>query len=206
MNEVTYTAKVIAEIDNGPNHWKNVRVGVFAVQNGIEQQVGAYLRNYPALANTFCHFQKDGRDYALYSPHYTVTRIMELPSCQDLGGEKSSSSGFCPVDYFVPPPHEVLGPAEEEFVVRNYGFVAGCYWGGPVHIQFLDLSEGEKGIIKRDARFGLIELPEKITLEQAISLETYSVWDEKHHCWRDTVEDVRIAIEHVFDLRDGKMK
>lgn len=97
-----YIAKVLNEIDNGENYWKRLNVGVFKIENDVEEQIGEYKRNYHNLFNTFYHFQKDGKDFALYSPDYTVTRIMELPSCRDIGGEEPSVGGFCPTDYFVP--------------------------------------------------------------------------------------------------------
>ena len=97
-----YIAKVLNEIDNGANYWKYLNVGVFKVEEKVEEQIGEYKRNYYSLYNTFYHFQKDGKDFALYSPDYTVTRIMELPSCKDIGGEEPGAGGFCPTDYFVP--------------------------------------------------------------------------------------------------------
>jgi hypothetical protein len=97
-----YIAKVLSEIDNGENYWKYLNVGVFKLENETEEQIGEYKRNYHGLFNTFCHFQKDGKDFALYSPDYTVTRIMELPTCKDIGGEEPNPGGFCPTDYFVP--------------------------------------------------------------------------------------------------------
>ena len=97
-----YFAKVLNEIDNGANYWKYLNIGVFKVENEVEEQIGEYKRNYSSLFNTFHHFKKDGKDFALYSPDYTVTRLMELPSCKDIGGEEPSAGGFCPTDYFVP--------------------------------------------------------------------------------------------------------
>jgi hypothetical protein len=97
-----YFAKVIAEIDNGENYWKYLKIGIFKVENDSEEQIGEYKRNYSSFYNTFCHFQKSGKDYALYSPDYTVSRIMELPTCKDIGGEEPGAGGFCPTDYFVP--------------------------------------------------------------------------------------------------------
>lgn len=97
-----YFAKVIDELKRRPNEWKGLKVGVFNIENDVEEQVGEYERNYSSLFNTFFHFQQNGKDFALYSPDYTVTRIMELPSCKDIGGEEPSAGGFCPTDYFVP--------------------------------------------------------------------------------------------------------
>lgn len=95
-----YVARKIADL-NEPNTWTRIQVGVFEICDGVETQVGEYFRNY-GLLHTFFHFQKDGKDYALYSPDYTCTRIMELPSCRDLGGEEPAGNGFCPVEYYVP--------------------------------------------------------------------------------------------------------
>ncbi|VAW32662.1 hypothetical protein MNBD_CHLOROFLEXI01-1939 [hydrothermal vent metagenome] len=95
-----YIARKIADL-NESNTWTRIQVGVFEVRDGVESQVGEYIRNY-GLMRTFFHFQKNGKDYALYSPDYTCTRLMELPSCRDLGGEEPAGNGFCPVEYYVP--------------------------------------------------------------------------------------------------------
>jgi hypothetical protein len=49
-----------------------------------------------------------------------------------------------------------------------FGFVAGCIWGDDSSwkIEFLDLSEIASGVIKRDARFGYIEMPDRMSLRQ----------------------------------------
>ena len=95
-----YIARKIADL-NEPKTWTRIKVGVFEIRDGVESQVGEYIRNYELL-NTFFHFQNNGKDYALYSPDYTCTRIMELPSCRDIGGEEPSHFGFCPAEYYVP--------------------------------------------------------------------------------------------------------
>lgn len=99
-----YTARVLDTIQNQPGSWQSLRVGVFA--DG--KHIGEYIRNYSAFYRTFFPFAQNGKDYALYSPDYTGTRIMELPSCKDIGGEERSGSGFCPVDYFVPTYMELM--------------------------------------------------------------------------------------------------
>ena len=52
------------------------------------------------------------------------------------------------------------------------GFVSGCVWGndGSWKIQFLDLSEVEKGGVVRKPIFGYLELPEGISLKDAIHI------------------------------------
>lgn len=98
----TYLAKEIEEISNGPNVGSSIRVGVFIVEDGLERQIGTYVRNYSILFDTFFPFEKNGKELALYSPDYTVTRLMELPACVDIGGEEPASNGFCPTGFYVP--------------------------------------------------------------------------------------------------------
>jgi hypothetical protein len=98
----TYVARALEGIQYGVGTWRGTRVGVFRVSGGLEEQVGEYERNYPSLLRTFAAFRLDGRDLALYSPDYTCTRLLELPSCRDIGGEEPSAGGFCPADFFVP--------------------------------------------------------------------------------------------------------
>ena len=98
----TYLAEEIEKVENRPGSWNSIKVGVFRSEDGKKEQVGAYTRNYPNLLRTFCHFRKGDKDYALYSPDYTASRLMVLPSCKDIGGEEAHSAGFCPVEYYVP--------------------------------------------------------------------------------------------------------
>lgn len=243
-----YNTKVLGEIKYGSSAWKGLKIGVFRIENGKEEKVGEYERNYSTFYNTFYFFQKDGKDFALYSPDYTVTRIMELPACKDIGGEEPKSSGFCPVDYFVPTyiQQEYIWDYESEkeqkgktiinnpenkdiregVTTRNwinqitkeeceskslyrsltpilyhpFGFAAGCIWGDDSSwkIQFLDLSEAEKGIIKRDDRFGYIELPENQNLREAIDMYDYG-YDKE-----DYSDNIRINVMQTFNLKTGK--
>lgn len=239
-----YTVKIIGEIEYSPGSWKGAKIGVFR----NEEQIGEYERNYETLYNTFVPFHLGGRDLALYSPHYTATRIMELPSCKDIGGEESSPGGFCPVDYFVPTyidqeetisapnvPEEVgikrinlpeekdLSERTEQFphffdsgkfaeatfrykpltpiVYYPFGFIAGCYWGDDSSwkVQYLDLSEADRGILKRYERFGYIELPRAVNLKDAIDMCVYGR-DEN-----DYSNYIRINIVQKYDLRTGEI-
>jgi hypothetical protein len=254
LEKMKYVAKEVDVIEPRPNSRSGIKVGIFRVENDNEEQVGEYERNYSTLFNSFHYFQKDGKDFALYSPDYTVTRIMELPNCKDIGGEEPDTGGFCPVDYFVPTYIEqeiisetkgamgtnrkevrkarINNPQENalsEFVSKTpftnfntgeecetittyrpltdllyspFGFVAGCIWGddSTYKIQYLDLSEAEKGIIKRDERFGYIALPENLSLKDAIDMYDYG-WDEED----ESANCIRINIMQNFDLSTGKI-
>lgn len=251
-----YIAKVVSEIDNGKNYWKYLNVGVFKVENDVEEQIGEYKRNYSSFYNTFCHFQKDGKDFALYSLDYTITRIMELPSCKDIGGEEPSAGGFCPTDYFVPTyieqetswetinqngekiggqhsKHRLNNPKEKDLIENvesreflyqatdepckitttnrpltplsyyPFGFVAGCIWGDDSSwkIQYLDLSQVEKGLVEREERFGYIELLEGLQLKDAIDLTGYleETGNYKMFVRIKTTQNFELATGNIYD-------
>jgi hypothetical protein len=212
MADPKYLARELAQVQRGPGIWNGVKVGIFRVQDGREEQIGEYSRNYGTNFSCFHPFRRNGADFALYSPDYTVTRVLELPSCRDLGGEEPDGGGFCPVDFHIPsfirqeyrsgqlpepfvqtiwqPKDSDLEPktlrtpdAEGKEVVSTYrpltpltyvpyGFVAGCYWGDDSSwkIQYLDLSQAHRGIVKRDERFGYIVLPDSLSLAEAVQV------------------------------------
>ena len=160
-----------------PGCWDILDVIIFkTIDEGTGQQIGQYERNYPSLYNTFAPFMQHGKEYALYSSDYTSTRIMTLPDCKDLCGEERNEWGFCPTDYYV--------PYEPELGIHGeFGFVAGCVWGDDSSwkIQFLDLRRIQFGEIKRDDRFGYLELPDDIPLKDCVDTENYFVkLDGKH--------------------------
>lgn len=262
-----YYAKLLNKIDNGKGYWNYLNVGIFerpVPQLSLEQywipkrsekdkQIGEYKRNYSSLFRTFHPFQLRGKWYALYSKDYTCTRLMELPSCKDIGGEKSDCCGFCPVDYWVPDLHYIetkhddscpRSPKQEKpdysqvckcgediehtkdcswvkfngkerctcdrnnryfekyhvwhFPDRIHGFVAGCVWGDDSSwkIEYLDLSKADQGIIKREPRFGYIEMPDHLDLNKTIRLEAYDDSEEDYY--------LTIAVQKHFNLKTGK--
>jgi hypothetical protein len=201
-SEPVYTAKIIKEVILGKPYWKTLIVGVF--YEG--KLVGKYYRNYASLMKTFCPFLYKDQWFALYSPKYTATRLMKLPECQDIGGEPPVGNGFCPVDFHVPH-NPKTGKSE------GFGFVAGCIWGDDTSwkIEFLDLRESDKGIVKRDARFGYIELPDDCSLADAIMLDSFWWWDlnddRAEEKILDPVKDnrwIKIKIQEHFKLGSGK--
>lgn len=175
----------IEDRENRPGTWNSLEVTVYRAG----EIIGSYKRNYPTLFNTFVPFEKDGKHYALYSPSYTVTRLLSLQPWEDLGGENPDSYGFCPTGYYVP--KESQG---------YFGFICGCVWGDDTSwkIQFLDLAEAEKGIVKRDDRFGYIELLGGAdTLANSIQIDLDPPYKDDpggHH-------RVEIACRKDFDLK-----
>jgi len=123
----------------------------------------SYIYKYPSNEPPFFPFTINGQDYALYSEHYTATKVMKLPECIDVWAEEPNSFGFCPVEYYVP-----ANPISEESM--NIGFVAGCVWSDDIYwkIQLIDLTNIEQGIITRDDRMGYVQLPHYMHLSDAI--------------------------------------
>lgn len=105
-----FTARTVRDIErNGV--WKTCEVGVFQhTSDEAETLIGTYERNY-AFLETFWWFRRGPRHFALYSSDYTATRVMEIvpgKGFKDIGGEEPESSGFCPVEFFVPDCREYI--------------------------------------------------------------------------------------------------
>jgi len=174
-----------------PGVWATLNVEVIRLSDNAV--VGSYARNYSTMMRTFFAFARNGREFALYSPDYTGTRIMGLPSCLDLGGEERAGGGFCPVDYFVP-----ADPNTGEAL--DVGFVAGCVWGDDSSwkIQAIDLSEIEAGRLARDTRFGYLELPDGLALADVIVVHAHDPEAGFEGFWIEVKTSLR------FDLATGK--
>jgi hypothetical protein len=199
-----YFARKVGELSNPPGPrgeptWNSSRIAIYRQDNDSEEQIGEYVRNYGTLFRTFFPFRRKGRDFALYSRDYTATRVMALPSCQDIGGEERSGGGFCPVDFHVPCLDDATDSEEKRLFIDS-GFVAGCVWGDDScwKIQYLDLTNVEHGQIRRDERFGYIVLPQDLTLEQAVSTWTYDPQPD------EPGQVISIAVERRFNILSGK--
>jgi hypothetical protein len=201
-----YTAKILEKIENiredGVRCWNSLRIGIF---DADDKQLGEYVRNYSQLYQTFFPFQQGDKWYALYSKDYTATRVMELPSCKDVAGEERHSFGFCPVEYFVPYKDPYLKHEDPE-MRGKFGFVAGCIWGDDCSwkIQHLDLSKISEGILKRDDRYGYIELPDGVKLAEAISCESWCNDRDLGGYEPGSGHHVKIACASTFNIHTGK--
>lgn len=180
-------------IDSGKYSRSNLKVEIYQSEyektpgemtpnKQMGKKIGEYERNYSSLFNTFVPFKQGDKWYALYSKEYDETRVMELPSCRDLGGEGSE---FCPVEYYVPTLADMqMGRKhkDEEWnkqfkaVEGKFGFVSGCVWGDDNYwkIAYMNLEKANEGKIKIDFRFGYIQQPPKYSLKECIDLSNYS--------------------------------
>jgi len=197
------------ELKSSKGYWSQTQVDIH--EKETDNYISGYVRTYSSMYNTFVPFQQDGKDYALISVDYTATSVMSLPDGKIIAQEPAASNGFCPVDFFVPTSEElVLCDFEKPSMeLGTFGFVAGCVWGDETSwkIQFLDLSDITKGIIRRDDRFGYIELPHGIDLIDAISFNHFSGEYEMDGDVSEEYPLFEIATGgNVFNLKTGKLE
>lgn len=157
--------------ENRPGTWASTSVEVFrrAEAGGEPCKVCEYERNY-SLLQTFEPFRQGEREFALISPHYTGTSVLDLATGHIVAEEPLSPAGFCPVGFYVPDwwdlhdgstiPGSDHWNADREWPTGAFGFVWGCIWGDDSSwkVQYLDLSGVQDGVIRRDERFGYVEL------------------------------------------------
>lgn len=102
-----------SQVQNKPGTWNSTKVSIYRdndydIKTNVYRRgnlIGEYLRNYSSYGfETFYPFLINDEWYALYSPHYTATRVMKLHSdrIEDWCGEEAVSHGFCPTAFYVP--------------------------------------------------------------------------------------------------------
>jgi hypothetical protein len=156
--------------ENRPGTWASTIVEVFRRgDDGEPEMVCEYARNY-GLLHTFEPFRQGGREFALIAPRYTGTAVLDLATGRVIAEEPESSAGFCPVGFYVPDwwdlhdgsviPGSESWDADYEWPTGEFGFVWGCVWGDDSSwkVQHLDLTGIRSGVIRRDERFGYVEL------------------------------------------------
>jgi len=101
-----------------------------------------------------------------------------------------------PID--LPPDQAALYRHEfGDWEFMRIGFIAGCVWGddNSWKLQVLDLSRAADGIIKREERFGYLELPEGMRLKQALNFgemtDMYGADTGRIHIIRQELRDLK---------------
>ncbi|MBY0230252.1 MAG: hypothetical protein K2W96_13295 [Gemmataceae bacterium] len=200
---------------NRPGTWDSTLVEVFR-RDGMEKAC-EYERNY-SLLQTFEPFRQGGKDFALISRGYTRTAVLDLQSGEVVAEEDDPTGfGFCPVGFYVPDwwdvhdgsviPGSESWSADHEWPVGGFGFVWGCIWGddGSRKVQHLDLSRVQEGAIRRDERFGHVELA-TTGYRSPCLLPDFdpSRRSDPPHFIRAGKRQVSFAVEMLFDLESGK--
>ena len=217
---MNYTAKVIETIDNGNGYWNYQKIGIFLDDNQIGEYIRNYSSFYntffpfnqgddwyalcsPTYTGTsvmslpdckiICEEPKVSNGFC--PTEYLVLTEKMLQSELIFINHKSD-------DYFRShgwTEQEIEESYKEDLIpytkyAGKLGFVAGCCWGDDSSwkLQALDLSDVKNGVIKRDDRFGYIELPSSVSLKDCISTSLIEC------------EQIEIAVSKAFSLRENK--
>lgn len=168
-----FTTKVTVE-ESSAGTWNTLHVEVSDC-NG--HTIASYERNYPNMYQTFEPFRQGSKMLALISPNYTATSVMDLDSGKIIASEIPNEMGFCPAGFYVPDwwdinddsilPGSGYWDEDSEQPKGDFGFVWGCIWGDDStwKVQYLDLSQVQKGRLVRDERFGYVELATNYKLD-----------------------------------------
>jgi hypothetical protein len=97
--------------------------------------------------------------------------------------------------------------ADCEWPTGDFGFVWGCIWGddGSWKLQHLDLSHIRKGVVRRDERFGYLELATHGFENPCLNLDAEPPRNSRPpHFIVVGRRRVQFAVEMQFDLESGK--
>lgn len=203
-----------------PNGGTIVEVFHRARGSGLEK-ICEYERNYELL-RTFEPFRQGDRELALISRDYSRTAVLDLSSGQVVAEEPAEGgNSFCPVGFYVPDwwdvndgsviPGSQYWTPDYEWPAGDFGFVWGCYWGDDSSwkVQYLDLSGVRDGVVRRDERFGYVELATSKYVNPCFTTDEPSAERNSGRppfitLWRSGgVSRVRFAVEMEFDLASG---
>jgi len=185
-----------------PGRWTTVHVNVL---DG-DRVVAEYDRNHSML-RTFEPFRQGDKNFALISPDYTATSVMDLDTGRIVAAEESHDFGFCPVGFYVPDwwdvhdgsrlPGQLTWTEDDEWpCAGDFGFVWGCVWGDDSSwkVQYLDLSEIQQGHLRREERFGYVKLAAR---PDARAGEFVRLWSH------DGRHEVELVVQQTYDLDTG---
>lgn len=151
----------IEKIDNGTGFWQSSQITVLF--NGAP--IGNYVRNY-TFSTEFYPFKQDGEWYALYSKHYTATRVAKLTATEmvDWCGEDPANGGFCPVEFYVPRYKTIEfpaklpygGPEDDTLTVETFDNEPDLEPGEYAKIESSPLGEGGRYVGEQYCNYGFI--------------------------------------------------
>lgn len=101
--------------------------------------------------------------------------------------------------------------ADREWPIGDFGFVWGCHWGddGSWKVQYLDLSRVQEGVVRREERFGYVELATVGFNNPSLALEAEAPRRSDPPRFiavsrRGGVAWVTFAVEMQFGLESGR--
>jgi hypothetical protein len=197
-----FTTRV--ERTSAEHHWTQVHVDIL---DG-DRVVGSYDRNY-AMLSTFEPFRQGDRYFALVSPNYTATSVMDLATGKIIASEEPHPHGFCPVGFYVPDwwdvhsnyvlPGSLNWRKHHEWPNGEFGLVWGCIWGDDSSwkVQYLDLSRVQQGELRREERFGYLPITTHPDLPPDRFIHISSALSD------DEEPEVEFEIPRTFGLNSG---
>ncbi|NUQ63453.1 MAG: hypothetical protein HUU20_13320 [Pirellulales bacterium] len=212
---------------NRPGTWDSTLVEVFrrTSSSGEAEKICEYERNYSML-QTFEPFRQGSREFALISRNYTKTAVLDLGSGSVIAEEtddpdSGAVGGFCPVGFYVPDwwdvndgsiiPGSDCWDANDEWPNGDFGFVWGCHWGDDTSwkVQYLDLSRVEQGVVRREDRFGYVELATSGFESPCLTLDAEAIRRSEpphfiHVSTYNGAAQVTFAVEMKFSLDSGR--
>jgi hypothetical protein len=209
---------------NRPGTWDSTIVEVFRRGPSNEhQKICEFVRHY-TLLGTFEPFRQGNRDFALISRDYTRTAVVDLSTGSVIAEEVDEpgvhpGAGFCPVGFYVPDwwdihdgsiiPGSESWNSDREWPRGDFGFVWGCVWGDDSSwkVQYLDLSRIQQGIVKREERFGYVELTTIGFENPCLSAELVKSSRPPPFIRLSRYKgetDVTFAVDMIFGLDSGK--
>jgi hypothetical protein len=128
---------------------------------------------------------------------------------------------FCPVGFYVPDwwdihdglviPGSEYWDADDEWPTGDFGFVWGCRWGDDSDwkVQYLDLSQVQQGVLRREERFGYLELATFGFTNPCLALDPEAPRESAPPHFIDVsrhggVATVTFAVEMRFGLESGR--
>ncbi len=207
---------------NQPGTWHSTIVKVLrrTSSSADVEEICEYERNY-SMMQTFEPFRQGTSEFALISRDYTRTAVLDLASGAVIAEEPDTPDGFCPVCFYVPDWWDVndgsVIPGSEywnydrEWPKGDFGFVWGCLWGDDSSwkVQYLDLSQIDDGVIRREERFGYLELATHSFQNPCSTLDPQTLHESDPpsfirlvRCKGSTF--VTFSVEMQFHLESGK--
>jgi hypothetical protein len=153
-------------IERGPGVWNTTETPIIDTRKP-EGVLFLYERDYPGRP-PFEPFRQGDRDYALISPHYEETAVVDLEKGAIVA---SFDEGFCPVGFYVPDWRDVRDGSvvpgslywddrSDRWPDGTLGFAWGCIWGDDNgwKVQAVNLEKLSEGVVTLEERWGYLRL------------------------------------------------
>lgn len=159
----------------------------------FQQKTDSGWHDYALISTEYVRLEvldlESGQIIAVEEYPKVSKEMAEASSGRLTEGTSMPGVGFCPVEFHVPDwwdeyDARMMKASDNEkvdkefleefsFYEGNWGVYSGCIWGDDSSwkIRYVDLSRISEGIVTTDERFGYVELPEKLSLKEAVRVD-----------------------------------